>query len=310
MSTVPLHFVFADWFDPTAVARARLVGRVTILERNDEATLIEAVSDCDALLVRTTARVTKSVIEAAPRLRVIGRGGAGLENIDLDAARSRNVTVLSTPDASTAAVADLTVGLVIAMLRGITHGDRMIRAGRFDEGRRECVGFEVGGVTLGIIGLGRIGLAVARRFHVGFGTRIVFNDIRDPGPLPFAAERASKAGVYRQADVLTLHVPLTTDTRGMIGRDALLALRKGAFLVNTSRAGVVDSAALAEALKSNHLAGAALDVLDVEPPNADDPLLAAPNTILTPHIGSRTVGSLARMNAVVDDVIKLLQADR
>ncbi len=310
MSTGPYHFVFADRFHPSAIARAERVGRVTLLECSDEASLIESVGDCDALLVRTAARVTKSVIDAAPRLRVIGRGGSGLDHIDLEAARSRNVKVVSTPDASTEAVADLTVGLVISLLRGVTHGDRMIRAGRFAEGRRECVGREVGDLTLGIIGLGRIGQAVARRFHFGFASRIVFNDIRDSGHLSFPARRVSKADVYRQADVLTLHVPLTEDTRGMIDRDALSALREGTFLVNTSRAGVVNSVALAEALTSSHLAGAALDVLDVEPPDPDDPLLNVPNTILTPHIGSRTVESLARMNDVVDVVINVLQADR
>ncbi|UCC30327.1 MAG: hydroxyacid dehydrogenase [Phycisphaerales bacterium] len=307
MTEKPLHIVFAEKFDTQAVERMRSVGRVTILDTCDEATLTEAVRDCDALLVRTYAPVTRGVLEKAKRLRVIGRGGVGLENIDVDAARERGITVVYTPGAATEAVADLTIGLMISLLRHIIAGDAMVRAGHLAEARARAVDCDLGELTVGIVGLGRIGKAVARRCRNGFGMTVVYNDIVEPGLVDFVARPLAKEPLYRQADVVSLHVTLTDLTRGLINDETLAQFKAGAILINTARGAVVDSEALAKALSTGRLAGAGLDVFDPEPLPEGHPLLTAPNTLFTPHIGARTHGGLARMNAVVDDVIDVLQ---
>ncbi len=301
------HLVFADEFDPAAVESARALGRVTLLRACDEATLMEAVGDCDALLVRTRTAVTRAVIDKAKRLRVIGRGGVGLENVDVDAARERGITVVYTPSAATDAVADLTVGLMITLLRRIAASDVMIRNGLFAEARESSIGFELAELTLGIIGLGRIGKAVARRCRNGFGMTILYNDILPPGSIDFPATSVEKERLYRASDVVSLHVPLTKKTQHLVDDAVLAQFKEGAILLNTSRGAVVDSDALARALTESKLGGAALDVFDPEPLPIDHPLMKAPNTLFTPHIGARTHRGLTRMNAVIDDVIRVLK---
>ncbi|MHC4696356.1 MAG: NAD(P)-dependent oxidoreductase [Planctomycetota bacterium] len=302
-----MHIVFAEEFDDAAVERMRSVGRVTILDACDEATLAEAIPDCDALLVRSSARVTRALLDRAKRLRVIGRGGVGLENIDLEAARERGIAVVYTPAAATDAVADLTVGLLIGLVRQIRWADTSVREERFREARERARFVELQGLTLGIIGLGRIGRAVARRCRHGFGMPILYNDIVFPGHLDFVATPVSKDELYGQADVVSLHVPLTEQTRHLIDDGALAHFKPGSLLINTARGAVVDSEALVEALCSGRLGGAALDVFEPEPVPAGHPLQRAPNTLFTPHIGARTRAGLSRMNAVVDDVIGVLK---
>ena len=299
--------VIAEPFDATAVERLRAAGEVVVLDACDEAHLKEAVADCDALLVRTRAAVTRAVIESAKRLRVIGRGGVGLENIDLDAARERGIAVVHTPHASTDAVADLTVGMMIALLRNVRGCDAMVRKGQFWKAREGSISREICELTLGIVGMGRIGQAVARRCRNGFGMTVIYNDIISPGWLDFVATPVTKDQLYAQADVVTLHVLLTEITQNLIDAVALKKFKKGAFLINTSRGGVVDSLALANALAVGIPAGAALDVFDPEPLPSDHPLMQAPSTLFTPHIGARSVAALARMNDVVDDVVRVLQ---
>ncbi len=285
----------------------RGVGRVTVLNTCEEAAIQEAVRECDALLVRTTARVTRALLQRASRLRVIGRGGSGLDNIDIIAARERGIAVVYTPEAATDAVADLTVGLMVALVRRIKGCDTAVREGRFAQERARHEARDLQELTLGIVGLGRIGRAVARRCRQGFGMGVVYNDIVDPGPLDFDATPLQKAQLYGSADVISLHLPLTDETRKLIDEKALRRFRSGSFLINTARGAVVDGEAVARALRSGALAGAAFDVLDPEPPPPDHPLLTAPNTLFTPHVGARTRGGLARMDAVVEDVIRVLE---
>ena len=306
MADHEFHIVFAEEFDSEAVDRARAVGRVTLLDACEEAALAAAVGDCDALLVRTAARVSRRVIERAPRLRVIGRAGVGLDNIDVEAARQRHVTVVHTPFAATDAVADLTIGLMIDTVRKITLGDTMVRGGDFNTARQRCIGPELGSLTVGIIGMGRIGKAVARRCHGGFGMTVLYNDIIDVGEMDFAATPVEKQELFAHADIVSLHVPLADQTRGLIDESALALFKHGSILINTSRGAVVDGVAVSDALLSGALGGAALDVFDPEPLPSDHPLMTTPNTIFTPHIGARAPGALARMNAVVDDVLDVL----
>jgi D-3-phosphoglycerate dehydrogenase len=312
MTTVPtdrFHTVIAESYASRAIEHLASVGRVTALEAADPATLQRALIDADALLVRTYTRVDGGVLDAAPRLRVIGRGGVGLDNIDLVEARRRGVVVVYTPAAGTQAVADLTVGLLIALVRRLREADLCVRAGRFHEGRAAPPAAELSALTLGIVGLGRIGGAVARRCRAGFGMPVLFNDVADVVVPDAALTRLEKEELFARSDVVSLHVPLTDLTHRMINAESLAWFRRGALLINTSRGAVVDCVALADALRSGQVGGAALDVFDPEPLPPDHPLLHAPNTLFTPHVGARTTASLDAMNDVVEDVIRVLRGE-
>jgi D-3-phosphoglycerate dehydrogenase / 2-oxoglutarate reductase len=304
------HIVFAEPYGPDSIARARQAGSVTLLDNCNEDTLIRALSDADALLMRTYARITRRILNHATRLKVIGRGGVGLENIDLEAARERGITVVHTPAAGTDAVADLTVGLILSLLRGIHRCDSAVRAGKFHDARNAPLGLDLRTLSLGIVGMGRIGRAVATRCALGFEMPVLYNDIIDVGPFPFDARPVSKDELYAQSDIISLHVPLTDQTRKLINKTALAKLKRDAILINTARGAVVDSDALVAALTGNRLAGAALDVTDPEPLPEDHPLLSLPNTLFTSHIGARTRQAQERMDAVVDDVIRVLRGEQ
>jgi len=314
------NVAMADHLKPTIVvtervsdsgmSRLKAAGKVVVLDTCDEASLIGAVTEADAMVVRTYSEVTARVIAAAResgRLRVIGRAGVGLDNVDVQTAVQAGIQVVHTPAACTDAVAELAVGLIIAVQRRIAYLDAQVRQGEFASLRARALMPELQHQTLGVIGMGRIGRAVGRRLHDGMSMRVVYYDIRPIGYLPFAASALDSAeAVYAEANVVTLHVPLTSLTRGMINREALSHFKRGSCLINTSRGPVVDAEPLARALREGHLAGAAVDVFDPEPPPPDHPLLTAPNCVLTPHVGSRSREGLAAMNDVVDDVIAVL----
>ena len=300
------NIVVAEKLSDDAMRRLAEVGEIRLLESCGEDALIAAVADCDALLVRTYSQVTAEVIEAGERLKVIGRAGVGVENIDLDAARTHGVTVVHTPAASTDAVAEHTVGLMLALERHLMLGDAMVRDGRFAEARARFISRELHTCTLGIVGMGRIGRAVARICVQGLRMRVVYNDIREVGPFEFPATALAKDQLYAEADVVSLHVPLTDETRGMIDCKALERFKKSATLINTSRGAVVSAVDLASALRQGRVAGAGIDVFDDEPPAADHALLEAPRVLLSPHVAGRTAPAIQRMNAVVDDVLAVL----
>ncbi len=307
MARARYKIVVCEAYSDAALEHLRRVGEVTHLNRPGEHELSTALADADALLVRTYTGVTQRILDAAPRLKVVGRGGVGVENIDVRAAAARGITVVHTPAAATEAVAELTIGLILALERKILAGDARVRAGDFDEARRAALGRELGQCTLGIIGLGRIGRVVGRIAAAGFGARVVYNDVIDVGPVDFAATSLSKSELYAAADVVTLHVPLTGLTRGLIDADALAQFRPTTTLVNTARGAVLDAGAVAAALREGRLAGAAIDVFDPEPPPPDHPLRNAPNVILSPHAGARSPRGQARMNDVVHDVVAVLE---
>ena len=307
----PFKIVVAGGLSDSALGRLSAVGEVVRPAKADEATLMEAVKDADALVVRTHCEVTDKVVAVGKRnrLRVIGRAGVGLDNIDVPAAFAAGIPVVHTPAACTVAVAELVIGLMIAAQRRIVTHDARVRAGEFTVLRAGTPkNTELQHQTLGVIGMGRIGTALGSRMSLGLKMRVIYYDIRDVEPLAFPAEKRNRAEeVYAEADVVTMHVPLTQRTRGMVDAAALSHFKPGAYLINASRGPVVDGAALAEALKAGRLAGAAIDVFDPEPPPSDHPLLSAPNCILSPHVASRTQEGLAAMNDVVDDVIGVLQ---
>lgn len=273
------------------------------IDANSEQQGIEVARDADVLVVGLQ-RITERVLDAAKRLKVIGRCGVGLDNIDLKAAGARGIPVVYTPGANAQTVADLTLGLLLALARKIPQADRMTR----DHQWKRIMGNDIWGKTLGICGLGQIGANVAKRAK-GFDMNVIAYDLFENPPL--AAERGiqyrSKEVVLKEADFITLHLPLTAETRGFIGIDELKAMKKSAFIVNTSRGGIVDEKALYFALKEGEIAGAALDVFECEPPGKT-PLVELENFIGTPHIGGITTEAISRIGmTVAQDIIAVLK---
>ena len=292
-----------------ADAERRLAAGATVVRtsRGDAETLRSLIGDYDALVVRTYVRVTRAVLEAGRRLRVVGIAGVGLDHVDLVAAQELGIAVLNTPGAATDAVADFTLELMLQLLRPVPRLAGEYAGGRFHAAREQPHGRELRELTIGIVGMGRIGSAVGRRCAAGCGAQVRYNDIVEVGPFDFPAEPADKATIWSESDIVTLHVPLTKQTRGLVNAAVLSRLRPGALLINTARGGVVDTAALATALQAGQLAGAALDVVEPEPLPPGHLLFSCPNCILTPHVAARTHGGWRRMCAVVDDVLTYLE---
>jgi glyoxylate reductase len=251
--------------------------------------LRERAADAAGLLTMLTDRVDAELLDAAPRLRAIANLAVGTDNIDLDAAAERGIPVGNTPDVLTDATADLAIALLLALTRRLPEGQARVREGRWGTWQpAEDLGNDLAGATLGIVGWGRIGQAVAKRAEA-FGMRVIHSSRSSGVPLE---------ELLASSDAVSLHTPLSPDTQHLIDAAALAAMKPTAHLINTARGGVVDQAALREALRAGTIAGAALDVTDPEPLPADDPLLEAPNLIVVPHIGSATAGTRARMAAM------------
>jgi D-3-phosphoglycerate dehydrogenase/(S)-sulfolactate dehydrogenase len=245
------------------------------------------VGGYDALAVRSATKVTARVLERAPRLRVVGRAGVGVDNVDLAAATRRGVVVMNTPGGSSVTVAELTVAHILALARHVAQATASVKAGKWEKKRFQ--GRELAGKTLGVVGIGNIGSVVVERCLALRMRAIAYDPFISP-------EAAAKLGValvplddlWAQADVISLHVPLTEQTRNLVNAATLAKMRRGALLVNCARGGLVDERALAEALASGQLGGAALDVFEKEPPPPDHPLLRLDGLVCTPHIGAST----------------------
>jgi len=267
------------------------------LNRDDHpftaAELGEALRTADALLPTVTDRLTADVLAVEPlRARILANYGVGFNHIDVGAAKARGLTVTNTPDVLTDDTADDAVMLMLMVARRAVEGDRHVRSGAWTGwGPTHMLGTKVSGKTLGLIGLGRIGRAVARRAHHGFAMKIVFHDPYPPPPAVVAelgAEpRGSVEAVLREADFVSLHSPATPETRHLINAERLALMRPSAFLINTARGDIVDEAALVAALKARRIAGAALDVFEREPQVTPE-LLTLDNVVLLPHLGSAT----------------------
>lgn len=251
--------------------------------------LLPNVRDIEGLLLPAVLPVDAQVLKAAQRLRVVSNIGVGYDNIDLEQATGKGVLVTNTPDVLSDAVAELTMALMLQLSRRLPESQQIVREGRWDPAAAAVpMGVDLKGKTLAVIGLGRIGCRVARR-ALAFDMRVVYHDLRSQvsGP-PGVSRAAGLEEALRQADFVTLHTDLTPQSKHLIGAQQLAAMKPAAYLINTSRGAVVDQAALYQALKAGRIAGAALDVLEEEPPRPDEPLLTLPNVIVTPHIGTAT----------------------
>jgi D-3-phosphoglycerate dehydrogenase len=273
----------------------------------------EELASAQGIIVRLS-KVTAAMLSAAPNLQVIGRHGVGIDNIDLKAATERRIPVVFTPSALTMAnaVAEHTVQLMLALARHAVAADQIVRAGRWGE-RSSLLGVEFYQKTLGVIGLGAIGKRVAEICQKGLGMKVVAFDpyLKQTPPQLEITLVDSLRELLQQADVVTLHLPSTAETSHLIDAEALAGMKPTALLINTARGAILDTTALAQALHSGQLLGAALDVFEEEPPPANHPLLTAPRTLFSPHVASMTSGSMARMaELVARQVVQVLTGER
>lgn len=297
--------LIADKLAPEA-AEALEKGGAAVQERAgiEAAELLESIPSVHGLIVRGRTQVTAQLLEAATQLKAVARAGVGVDNIDLDAARSHGVAVVNTPTSTSQAVAEHSLALMLSLVRQVPQGDARMKAGEWP--KKALMGAELAGKTLGIIGVGHIGRLVAGRAAafdmqvLGYDPFISAEDLKQRGVEPVSLDE-----LYAQADLITLHLPLNDDTRGLLGAEALAQMKAGVYIICAARGGVIDEDALLAALDSGQVAGAALDVFATEPPGAT-PLVGHPNVVATPHIGAQT--GEAQTRAALDAAEELLAA--
>jgi phosphoglycerate dehydrogenase-like enzyme len=301
--------LYNSFADPDLYAMIREAARsrceVITLDRDDDAERQDKLRDIDAVIVASRP-LTRPLIESAPRLAFVHHQGVGYhDTVDTAALAARGIPLAITPTGTTVGVAEHTVMLMLAMLRRFPFADAELRQGRFHINALRPVSRELRGRTVGLVGAGRIGQAVAERLKP-FNVTIVYYD-----PMPLPEEREAALGVARrdfdgllaEADIVSLHLPLTPATRRVMNARTFAGMKKGSFLINTSRGGLVDETALRQAIEAGHLAGAGLDVFDPEPPRADNPLFRLPSVVLTPHIAAGTRDAfLEKMTFIFDNL--------
>ena len=272
----------------------------------DEADLRAKVAQADGWIVAFHP-IGAALMDAAPRLRIIAKHGVGVDNIDIAAATARGIVVTTAPSANDQAVADLTLALLLSLLRRIPEANASVKAGRWER----FLGCGLSGKVMGILGLGRIGQNVARRAR-GFGVELIGADPfwPDAAARELNIRRVEPNELFAKADIISLHAPLTPETTGLVGEAAIAAMKPGVWIVNTSRGKIVEEKAMYEALESGHVAGYATDVFENEPP-VGSPLLTLPNVVATPHMGTHTRESLALMgDRVADAVLRVFRGER
>jgi phosphoglycerate dehydrogenase-like enzyme len=279
--------------DVEAIIRARVPAEFGLSFRGAEDPVAQAVAEVDFVLVATT-KLTDDVLSAANRLRLIQHQGVGYDNIDLDAARNRSIPVAICPAGTSIGVAEHVFLLILSLYKRVLEADASLRRGEWLQWALRPASFEIFGKTIGLVGLGRTGREVASRARA-FGTKIVYTDTARPDP---ATEEAlgvaflSFDELLIDSDIVSLHAPLTPETKHLINTSSLAKMKQTAILINTARGPLVDEPALVEALRSGRILGAGLDVFDREPPPPDHPLFTLPNVVVTPHIAAGTVDAL------------------
>jgi len=298
--------LITDGLDETGQSILRASAQVDDRNNISADDLLKAIPEYDALIVRGRTKVTAAVLEAGSRLKAIGRAGVGVDNIDLDAARKHNVTVVNAPMSTTLAVAELTFGLLLALAREIPRADAGMKEGKWL--KKELEGVELNGKTLGVIGFGRIGMEVGKRASA-FGMSVIAYDplISEDEIKNRGAEPVSIQDLYAWSDFISLHLPLNVQTRDLMGAQAFSEMKEGVRLVCAARGGIIDEAALLGALNSGKVAGAALDVFSAEPPGRTE-VVTHPRVIGTPHVGAQTLEAQARASEdIAHEVLAILQ---
>ncbi len=300
------RILIADPVSPEGIEMLRAAGEVDVRTGMSVDHLIACIGDYQALVVRSETKVTRAVLEAAKSMVVIGRAGVGVDNIDIDAATERGVIVVNAPQGNTIAAAEHTIALLMALSRHVAAADASMRAGKWD--RKAFIGTEVRGKSLGVVGLGKIGSEVARR-GVGMEMRVLAFDpfVPDERARALGVESVDFDRLIAESDFITVHPPLTSTTTGMIGADQIAKMKDGVRLINVARGGIIDEAALAAAVKSGKVAGAAIDVFTDEPIKPDNPLLGEPRIITTPHLGASTAEAQERVALdVAEQIVEIL----
>jgi D-3-phosphoglycerate dehydrogenase / 2-oxoglutarate reductase len=277
----------------------------------DEDTIIREGHDAEGMILRALGTATARIMDACPRLKVIGRHGVGFDNIDVDAATERGIWVVNTPQAVTEPVAEHVVGMMIALVKDFRNCDIQTRSGNWSF-RNQVQGINLVGKVLGIVGMGRIGYRLAEICGRGLGMEIVYSDAVPSAraEAELGARRLPLAELLAASDVVTLHCPYLPDTHYLICAETLALMKPTAYLINAARGKVVEQAALVEALRARRIAGAGLDVFEREPIDKDNPLLALDNVLLTPHVASSTAEALVGMSLVAEDIVAVLQGRR
>ena len=278
---------------------------------SDESTLQKVAPDADALITRGNIKVTRQIMASSPRLKVIGVHGIGCDHVDLVAAEELGRVVLNTPTALTETVAEMAIAMMLALTRRVVSADKAVRAGEWTRKYGDLRGTELMGKTVGIIGLGRIGAAVARRLKP-FDVELIYHDIVRHTELEeeLSMEKVELDLLLKKADIITLHTPYTPQTHHLIIEREINLMKDGAYIVNTARGRIIDQESLVEALRRGKVAGAALDVFEVEPLGPGDPLASMDNVILTPHLGASSNEAMRRMAVqVAEGVLKALRGE-
>ena len=249
--------------------------------------LLAALPDADALIIRSASKIDAEALAAAGKLRMIARAGVGVDNVDIPVATERGIVIMNTPDGNTISTAEMTFGLMLALARQIPQAHATMLAGKWD--RKSFSGVELRGKTLGVVGFGRIGRAVAKR-AIAFEMSVIAYDPYIPADVAadLGVELVDLDTIYARSDFISLHAVLTDETRDMVNKDTIARMKDGVRIVDAARGALIHEADLAEALKSGKVAGAALDVYPTEPPPADDPLIGLPNVVHTPHLAAST----------------------
>lgn len=277
----------------------------------EESHLISLVGDVDAIVIRANGAVSRAVIDAAGRLKVIGRHGVGLDGIDLPAAKERAIKVVYTPVANTESVAEHFVGLALTLAKKMRSGDIALRGGKWNA-RYELIGTELRGKILGVLGFGRIGQQTARICRQGFAMPVLYHDaINYPQvEVELGAVRRTIKEVCRRADFVSINLPMIPETRGLVNADLIRHMKPSAFLINMARGPIWNEADVAEALTSGWIAGAGSDVFEVEPARPGNPLFAMDNFVGTPHMSAHTDEGMSRMSLVAKDVLAVLEGEK
>jgi D-3-phosphoglycerate dehydrogenase len=275
---------------PDALNILRKAAEVVYIPSGDHAEIIRMLKDITGIMLDTTIKFTGELMDFAPDLKVISRTGTGVDNVDVEAATQRGIMVLHTPDANTVTVAEHTVSMIGALTKHLLLLDKETREGKFKIARRYYLPVDLDGKTLGIIGYGRIGKQVAKKCMAAFNMKVIIFDpyISDDVVAPGVERYDSEEDVYRQADVLTIHVPLTDETKKHVGEKLLSLMKPSAYLINTARGNIIDEAHVIKMLDEERLKGAAFDVLTNEPPMDNEAFLANPKTIISPHTAALT----------------------
>ncbi|MDQ2923348.1 MAG: phosphoglycerate dehydrogenase, partial [Candidatus Dormibacteraeota bacterium] len=302
------RILVADPLAEDGLERLRRAGEVTVVSKLPEAELIQRIPEFDALIVRSETRVTASVLEAGKMLRVVGRAGVGVDNIDVDAATRKGIIVVNAPRGNIVAAAEHTIALLVSLARWVPQADASVKRGEWT--RAKFIGTEIRGKTLGVIGLGNVGSEVAKRAH-GLEMEVIAYDpvVSVERAELFNVELVSLDELLKRSDFVSVHVPLVDANRNLISGPELALMKPTARLINAARGGIVDEDALFEALNSGRLAAAASDVFVTEPPGAH-PLLTLPNFVATPHIGaSTTEAQISVAFDVAEEVAAVLAGD-